>query len=710
VAPTQLQPGRHAVTYGKGAPVGAVDPGPDPAELSEEWRRDRMRYRLRHQVRPHYSVALLVASAGAARAAVYLTGDEAIVAQATAGAAFVAAVVVAFVARRRLAGRRARRWTTTCALVAAGWLTWAASVGVSFDTIGLLTALTYALALPYWRAHRIPNTPPPEPLPEPEAPGLEGYARLWAVHCGGTSNGPLPGSWLTGHEVIDAGERFVLQLVPGKQTLGSALAALPLLRSGLHLLPRQDLIVERHPILNEACLQLTIVTNSAVLNDDSVPWPGPSYDTVTGTVALGPFVDGDGLDRWRMYTDNRLWGGFLCGVTGSGKSRMFDSVALAAAATGFTVVWFGDPQQGASSPMLADHADYVARDVAGIREMLALARLVKELRQAENSLHGWEGFTPTEDRPGLLIFIDECHRAFADPVVQAMATDLAREGGKCGVAIVAASQVGTLDAFGTGNQVKDADALRSSLCAGNLVVLRCKSYNTKQVLPDVDVNPTRFPRIPGYAYLVDQTGHGRSAPLRGYYVRDADRDDWAEHITWRGLDVGAANAAGHRYLNRRDQAAAERAALAAKVAAMRAGQPGPWASAPLPAGATAAAGAPVMPAVTASNVIQFPAWPPAVGNERAATAAAGRTVAQAAAPSILDTERGRRIYDLIRAGVTRTGELQDRSRYGETHVRNTLRALVTAGLIRDAGWGKWAAHDNSDKGNDADRDRIEQPA
>ncbi|MEN3308829.1 MAG: hypothetical protein V7603_5031 [Micromonosporaceae bacterium] len=704
MATTQVKPGLAAVTADDGRAGGDTDPSAE--ERSQQWHQDRMRYRLRHQARPHYSAALLVAAAGAARAAVHLTGDEAAVALATAGAAYVTAVVVATVARRRLSSQRLRRWATTCAFVAASWLTWAANAGLSFDTASLLAMLTAALALPYWQRHRIPNTAPAEPE---HRPGLDGYPRLWASYCGGTSGGPLPGSWLTSHELIEAGERFVLQLMPGKQTLGGALAALPLLRTGLHLLPRQDLIMERHPILDESCLQLTIVTRSTVLTTDRVPWPGPNYDPATGTVALGPYIDGEGVGRWRMYCDNGLMGGFLCGATRTGKSRIFDSVALSAAATGFSVVWFGDPQQGASSPMLARHADYVARDIPAIRRMLALAILVKELRQAENALEDREGFVPSKDRPGLLIFIDECHRAFADPQIQYMATELAREGGKCGVAIVAASQVATLDTFGKGERAKDADALRSSLCAGNLVVLYTKSTNAKEVLK-IDVDPTQFPRIPGYAYLVDQTGHGRSAPLRGYYVADEDRDAWADDIVWRGLDTGAANAAGDRYLHRRDHAATEKEALAAKVAAMRAGQPGAWSSPPPatatpntspPAAAPAAAG--LLPTIPADNVIQFPTWPPR--NLRpAAPAAAQRTTAVATAP-ILSTERGQRIYKLIRAGVVRTGKLQEQSGYGETHVRNTLHALVTAGLIRDAGHGKWT-HTSAA----ADDEEVEQPA
>jgi hypothetical protein len=299
-----------------------------------------------------------------------------------------------------------------------------------------------------------------------------------------------------------------------------------------------------------------ISTSAPSIGHDPVPWPGPSFDPATGTVALGPLLRADGLARWRLYSHDRLWGGLLCGASGSGLSRTVESIAVSAAATAVTCVWYGDPQRGASSPLLARHADYVAGDVATIREMLGLAVVVKDLRRAENCLYGWDGFTPTEDRPGLLIAVDECHRAFADPAVGALATELVREGGKCGVAIVAAmSEPVTLDAFGGRASSKEAEALRSSLCAGNLVVFRCTS-RTSTALPGLDVDPTRFPRIPGFACLVGDTAAGRSGLLRTYRLDPRERDAGAECIAWRGLDTAAAKAAGDGYLARRSRAGA----------------------------------------------------------------------------------------------------------------------------------------------------------
>src|SRR5690606_16802249 len=296
-----------------------------------------------------------------------------------------------------------------------------------------------------------------------------------------------PGSYLSGAEPIPTGVRYLLHLVPGRQTLGAAQNALPKLRTGLRLRRDQDLTLEPHPDTDESIIRLTIVRQSRVLQV-AQPWPGPAYDPQTGNIVLGPYVDGDGRAQWLLAADNRLYGGFVVGSTGSGKSRLLEALALGAAGGAGAVVWFADPQGGASSPFLAGHADWVARDPEGIAAMLGAARKLKRLRQVENAYHEWEGWTPSQPRRGLLLIIDESHGPMADEKMRAAATELAREGGKVGIALVLASQVPTLDAFGS------SEALRSNVCAGNCVVLRIKSKQAKSVLPGVDVDPSGFPR------------------------------------------------------------------------------------------------------------------------------------------------------------------------------------------------------------------------
>lgn len=616
--------------------------------------------RLRRQALPHAVIGGLAAGGTVSGALADAAGSPGVLGIAVAG---VGALGATGWVRRRGGGLR----DLAVALGGACWCGWTVASGMSWDALAVLAVGGYAAALPYWRRHRLPDPPEitaPAPVPQPDEMSPP---RLWERHIA-CSGGPLPGTHLTGEEQLRTGLRYTLHLVPGRQSLSDVRTATAKLRSGLRLRPGHDLVIEQHPEADEATVQLTIVQRSPVLTT-AQPWPGGTYDPQAGTVQLGPYIDGEGVAVWLLHRDHRLWSGFLTGATGSGKSRLMEAIALGAAAAG-CVAWFADPQAGASSPFLADHADWTARDVDQAREMLEAARQVKELRQAQNAYEGWEGWHPDQGRPGLVVVIDECHRVFEDARCQALATEIAREGGKCGVAIVAASQVATLDVWGAG---AGADALRSSVTAGNVVLLRTKSNNTKSVLSAGGVDPTTFPRVPGYAYLLDDTGTRRSAPLRGYYLDDQTRDRAAREVSWPELDPASAAAAGPTYQRRRELAATARQALAAKIATLT-GQ--------LPAASTLPGKLAPAPAIP---VPRFPA-PPEIRPAVAGTAVLDRpTAPPVAAPTAVEA-----VARLLAAGVTAPGEMQARSGYSETAVRQALRELAAQGRARRVRHGVWA--------------------
>lgn len=625
---------------------------------------------IRAQVTPHAAMAALILAAAAARGATHITGEPATVALATAGIAFTVAVVAAYVTGRRFSDRRTRVRAHLFIATAATWLAGVAATGLSLDAVGLLAALGSALHLYWWRTKRIPN----EAAQPADALGPDRYMTRWDTYIGAPAAegaGVLPGSKLISPEGIKAGIRYILRLVPGRQSYGTVIGKLENLRTGLRLRPDEELIVERHPVLDASCLLVTIVTKSPV--KESIDWPGPqAYDPETGTVALGPFIDGEGIGRWRAVTENSLWGGFLCGAIGSGKSRMFESLALSLSAAGF-VVWFACPQGGASSAMLATHADHVARTVPDILAMLLGLRLVAELREAENALDDLEGFTHSEDRPGLFLFIDECHKAFAHPQVQSLAATIAREGRKLGIAIVAASQVGTLDVFGKAGA---SDALRSSLIAGNLGILKCTSNNPKNIF-GLDIDPKQFPNLPGYCYLVDHSGTGRSAPLRGYYLDDKARNVWAERIVWRGLDTGAASAYGDGYLRRREIAAGDKAKLREKVEALRSGRR-PVTQTSVQLRTVIRADSPDL--ADPAEVPQFPTW---------TTPASWTPPRQRSGRPLHDGHRS--VLSAMGGGHCKPKKIQDATGYSERQVHNLLGELVNefALVAKSAAWGEY---------------------
>jgi hypothetical protein len=569
------------------------------------------------------------------------------------------------VLRQRLDDRKSKARAVAFAGVAAAWLTATTWAGVSLNMVGVLVIVGAVLSLHWWRTNRIPNT-----IPKPAAPPtprVDVYAARWAQRIG-CAGGPLPDSVLTDwHPVVGkdgrpVGDRYVLRLAAGRQSFGTVQAALENIRTGLKLLPDHDMLVEQHPTLDASCLQFTIVTRSPVR--ESQLWPGPSaFNPQTGRVSVGPFADGEGVATVKAYTDNRMWGGYISGGTGSGKSRMLESIAfsLAASDTHPTVVFYADGQGGASSPLLVKTADHSAITHEAIHAMLAGMHLVILLRQDENLLYDLEGFTPSEDRPGLLGILDECHKPLSrieNPDLaehtQYLVATIAREGGKVGVALMLASQESTLGAFGGASNT--AEMIRSNLLTGNGVALRSKDANIKQVFR-IDVNPSAFPDLPGYGFLVDPEPGGRSAPFRGYYLTDEQRGYWPQRIRWRSLDDGAANAYGRSYMRRRELAAEAREAVRRRVEARRAGRPVPG-----PDGVHLAAAA--RPSVLL-GVARFPVWNP---------------------PPVAVTRRPlhdghRKVLDALASGHASPKQIQDAAGYSERQVYNLLGELRELGLV-----------------------------
>ncbi|MFI6228650.1 hypothetical protein ACIBCR_15215 [Micromonospora echinospora] len=630
---------------------------------------------------PHVAVGVLVVAAAATRAAANYTGADAQVATWTAATAFVVAVVAATIARRRVFDKKTLRRAYAFIAVAAVWLTGVAGTGLTLGAVGLLMAIGYGLHLHWWRIHPLPLAA--GRIHEPVR--TSGYAELWAENVGAT-DGCLPGTSLSGEEHIKAGVRYVLKLRPGKQTLEMVHERISKIRGGLTLQRDQDLVIEPHPTLPEPHLLVTVVTKSPIR--ESVIHPGASaFNPETGRVALGPFVDGEGTAWWKAYTDNRLWGGFVQGGTGSGKSRLVESVvlSLAASATHPTVIFYGDGQGGASSPLLMKHADVQARTHDQILAMLEGVLLVVLLRQDENTVNEWEGFTPTPQRPGVLVVIDECHKPLSkleNPEgwerIQYLLATIAREGGKVGVAPVLASQQTTLDVFG-GAGTNNSEAIRTNILAGNGVMLRSKDPNAKTIF-GVDVNPKKFPPLAGYGLLVDSDPEARSAPFRGYYVTDRLRDIWPGQIEWRSLDSAAASAWGRDYQRRHEIAKEAVEAVRRRLAARQAGT---FDDTPRPAQATRSGGGGA--ALTAPAGGGFPSW-------KSMFAAAERQTQPAKKPL---HDGHRKVLAAIRAGHTSPKAIREAAGYSERQVHNLLGELVKVyGLVDSADHGQYALIDD----------------
>ena len=632
---------------------------------------------LGEQAKPWTAMGLLLLAASAERMAVHLSGHEAELALGTAGAAFVVAVVLATRSKRRPMSKHLRRRFIAAVWGAAGWLTYVAASGLTWGAAATLTTVGALLSLLYWREHRIYGGPEVQILPAAEDDS-DLFIRRWADNLGGKGR-PLGGSKLTDREVIRSGYRYTLRLVPADHSVSKVQGMN--LRSGLELLPGQQVIVEEHPTLPAPAALLTIVTKSTVTADQ--PWPGPAgaFDPATGSVNMGPFADGEGIARWAVYRQDGIFGGFLQGGQGSGKSRLLETIAMSCASSIShpTAVWFGCGQNGDSSPLLVDTADYVATTAEAVLDMLTAAEKVMTVNGIENRMNRQRGFTPTLDRPGLLIVIDEFHN-FLDykaigPIglqIQNKMVKIAREGRKVGVALILATQEPLLAAFGHPSK---ADLLRSCLLMGNGVMLRSETNNAKQVFK-VEVNPREFPSLPGYAYLARPAEGERQAPFRGYYVNDEQIRRWAHSFPWHSLPARQAQYAGSRYAKRREVADVQRHEDEELLAMLDAGSFEELQEISREMDLVEAESfGDSMPSF--ARVVKFWENNPAAAHEG--------TAAERGALS----EGQRKVLAAIQAGHHEPRAIKQVTGYRTTHTHNLLNSLEDAGLIEKASYGKY---------------------
>ncbi|WP_199043188.1 MarR family transcriptional regulator [Glycomyces salinus] len=526
------------------APAPPVPPTPGMGRL------------LSRQAAPHYAAGCLIAAAAVANAAGELSGEAATAAAVTVGVLFTIAVLLACKKSIRLrvsaiAAECGRTWLAGLALGAAGWVAVTGIIGVSVDTVAALLAMAYGMAGRWWRAVRIPN---PRLAPDPVEPpatstGLESIDAVrgrWndSIGCKG---GPLAGAQLADREVIRAGLRYTVQLVPGKQTTDSVFACLPRIASGLRC---DSTAVFVDPVPGDASrVTLSVLTHSPINRPNVLETLEKCED---GTIRLGPWGDGDGLVPWRLYTANSMWGGVVVGGPGSGKSALLAQMIISVMWRGDTVVWAIDGQDGASLMDVWDRVDWAGgKDRA--ETMLKAAHWIVEIRSRQNTARKWKGFDPAvQGRPGLFIVIDESHMIFEgdnNKQNKFYGEDIARRGRKAGVEILTASQYAAIRTFG-GSKV-----FRSSVMDGNAIALRTSNKGEKGFFPSgFQGDPSKIPAgMPGTGYAIDVTGAGKTAPFRSYCTADFlpgvengaeySQDWWLERCPEVALDDIAANTA-----------------------------------------------------------------------------------------------------------------------------------------------------------------------
>lgn len=556
-----------------------------------------------------------------------------------------------------MAGRRTMKWRRqihAAAAVASLWLLWTAATGPSWAAALWWIVGVLACSTRWWKANRIPHPLAPNRDRVPVPVLDESVPVLWDRNVGAKDR-CLPGSRLSGENTTKANvTRYYIDLVEGKQTPQQVLGSLSLIAGGLRT-PVKQVVLEPDPDHDPNRVLMSLVKVSPI--DQTMPYKGArivgDHDHM---LEVGPYGDGDGWARWRMWqpgekpmTGSWLSGSVIAG-TGIGKSRLMELLAAGYMASERAVVWFVDPQGGASSPALQEYADwYVSSE--GVGRMITALEAIAKAREAQNSLKKWSRFDPTPERPGIVVFLDECHVTIEKYAKRL--EDLARKTQKVGISFIGLTQGASLESLGK-------DILRACLTA-NLIVMKTGSGQTKNLLPGLPVDPETLPKIAGFGYSIGTDG-SRTAPFRSEYV--AEPEAWFARYPMPKLDPLSANAAGDAYQLRRETAAEELEANRQWVEALESGRPLPeepdlddWGDDEPASGG-------------AFQVPVFPASP--------------------VQPRPQDKPSWQRVIAAVGQGVTRTDEIGKAIGLGKSQLHAVLKQLVDDGHLEQPTRGVYA--------------------
>jgi hypothetical protein len=252
----------------------------------------------------------------------------------------------------------------------------------------------------------------------------------------------LPGSQIISALVDVWGWRARLRLARG-QTINDVITKIPALESGLGTF-RGAIRVYPTPddLANRCELRVLDIDPHA----DAIPWPGPSTNTITEPIDLGPFEDAAPC-KVLFLRRHVLFGG----ATGVGKSSGLNVLMGNLAACRDVVIWGIDLKKGMELGPWAQCIDRLATTPDEARRLLADAVKVLEARAALLAEQGQRVWQPTPDMPALVIVIDE-YAELSDDAPDAIrhADSIARRGRAVAVNLVAATQRPTQKAMGQG--------------------------------------------------------------------------------------------------------------------------------------------------------------------------------------------------------------------------------------------------------------------
>jgi S-DNA-T family DNA segregation ATPase FtsK/SpoIIIE len=252
---------------------------------------------------------------------------------------------------------------------------------------------------------------------------------------------------LLGSQVMSAtvdlwGWRARLRLARG-QTIADVTARIPAIESALGTF-RGALRV--YPTGDDKANRCELRVLDTDPHAEAISWPGPSAQSITRPVDLGPFEDAEPC-RVSFLRRHALF----AGTTGAGKSGGLNVLIGTLAACQDVVVWAIDLKKGMELRPWAPCLDRLATTPGEAAALLADAVAIVQARAAWLAETGRRVWEPSPDLPALVIVIDE-YAELADEAPAAMSeTDsIARLGRAVAVTLIAATQRPTQKAMGQG--------------------------------------------------------------------------------------------------------------------------------------------------------------------------------------------------------------------------------------------------------------------
>jgi S-DNA-T family DNA segregation ATPase FtsK/SpoIIIE len=322
-----------------------------------------------------------------------------------------------------------RAYAVAVTATTGGWMTIATAIGpITPPMPAIAVALTIACGIPWWANRR-----------RRAKVRIDRKLDAWPEIANATG---LPGSQIMSALVDVWGWRARLRLARG-QTIHDVISKIPALESGLGTFRGA---VRVYPTADDLANRCELRVLDIDPHADAIPWPGPSTNTITEPIGLGPFEDAEPC-RVLLLRRHALIGG----IAGSGKSGGLNVLMGNLAACRDVVIWAIDLKKGMELGPWASCIDRLATTADEARALLADAVKVLEARAALLAERGQRIWQPTPDMPALVIIIDE-YAELSDDAPDAIkhADSIARRGRAVAVNLVAATQRPTQKAMGQG--------------------------------------------------------------------------------------------------------------------------------------------------------------------------------------------------------------------------------------------------------------------